>query len=373
MLLTSRKAVLDAMTEFESLGREAFLEKYGFGTALSYFILHNGKTYDSKAIVGAARGFEHPYLGPLKASEFSGGEATVQTTLEALGFVVIRGDQEQEAPSQVHARAVLLTWNPAKWDWSDRDALATQLRAGDRVEIRWSCGNTRDLPIDTRVFILRQGEEPRGLVASGWTVEPPHEAAHWDTDRASDGATALYVAVALDYLVPSTEPPADPRLTEGPLAEVRWTIQRSGISVYGAAADALEELWGHRDETANSPGVDEDLGALEGEVRRRLVAHRKRERRLRQVKINAARASHPRGRLICEVPGCAFDFGERYGALGEGYAQVHHLRPLAEAGGTVRTKLEDLAVVCANCHAMIHIGGQNRELHALIPDPRPDA
>ncbi|MDN5896921.1 MAG: HNH endonuclease, partial [Nocardioides sp.] len=55
--------------------------------------------------------------------------------------------------------------------------------------------------------------------------------------------------------------------------------------------------------------------------------------------------------ISCEV--CAFDFGATYGALGEGYVEVHHRLPL-HASGPVKTRLEDLALLCSNCHRMIH-------------------
>lgn len=74
------------------------------------------------------------------------------------------------------------------------------------------------------------------------------------------------------------------------------------------------------------------------------------------------------GRLVCEVPGCAFDFYQRYGEIGSGYAHVHHLEPLSRAGKRgAKTKLDSIAIVCANCHAMIHRDGQCREMGALIP------
>jgi hypothetical protein len=50
--LTDRSAVLQAIAEYDQLGRESFLARYGFGPARSYFLLHNGKRYDSKAIAG---------------------------------------------------------------------------------------------------------------------------------------------------------------------------------------------------------------------------------------------------------------------------------------------------------------------------------
>jgi hypothetical protein len=44
--------------------------------AREYLLVHDGRTYDTKAIVGAAHGFLEDHR-PLKASEFSGGQATV--------------------------------------------------------------------------------------------------------------------------------------------------------------------------------------------------------------------------------------------------------------------------------------------------------
>lgn len=89
--LTSRQAVLDATVEFDRLGRDAFLETYGFGRARGYFLLVEGRRYDSKAVVGRAYGYQYPESGPLRAKDFSGGQATVSAKLEELGFEVERG------------------------------------------------------------------------------------------------------------------------------------------------------------------------------------------------------------------------------------------------------------------------------------------
>jgi 5-methylcytosine-specific restriction protein A len=44
----TRRAIVQAIKEFERLGRQAFLERYGFGEARDYFLLHKRKRYDSK-------------------------------------------------------------------------------------------------------------------------------------------------------------------------------------------------------------------------------------------------------------------------------------------------------------------------------------
>ena len=79
-------SVIQAINEFDSLGREAFLSKYGFGPAVAYSLVYEGNVYDSKAIVGAAHGYDRPDLGPLTSEKFSGGRTGAAKILESLGF-----------------------------------------------------------------------------------------------------------------------------------------------------------------------------------------------------------------------------------------------------------------------------------------------
>jgi MoxR-like ATPase len=96
--LTSRDAVLAAVAEFDEIGREAFLARYGFGPARDIVLVHNGKQYDSKPIVAAAHGHQHPDLGPLRHTEFTGGRPTI-SKLEQLGFKVERLNASDGEPS----------------------------------------------------------------------------------------------------------------------------------------------------------------------------------------------------------------------------------------------------------------------------------
>jgi hypothetical protein len=48
--IKSRKAILDAVDEFNRIGRDTFLAKYGFRRARRYFLHYGGQLYDSKRI-----------------------------------------------------------------------------------------------------------------------------------------------------------------------------------------------------------------------------------------------------------------------------------------------------------------------------------
>ena len=79
-----------AIAEFENMGRDSFLARFGFGRSQGYFLVRADNRYDSKAIVGVAHGYDRPDLGPLLAQDFSGGDRTVASLLESLGFDVER-------------------------------------------------------------------------------------------------------------------------------------------------------------------------------------------------------------------------------------------------------------------------------------------
>ena len=91
-------SVRSAISEFDEIGQTAFLKKYGFGKARNYHVVVAGKRYDSKAIFGAAHGYQFPDLGPLNWKQFSGGALTVERALSEMGFVV-------EGPGVVEALA----------------------------------------------------------------------------------------------------------------------------------------------------------------------------------------------------------------------------------------------------------------------------
>ena len=83
------------------------------------------------------------------------------------------------------------------------------------------------------------------------------------------------------------------------------------------------------------------------ENRKRVTSHVHRERSgllVTECKI--------RDGYRCKV--CGLHFDEDYGELGTEFAEAHHIVPLSKLSGMVKTSLEDLVTVCANCHRMLH-------------------
>jgi 5-methylcytosine-specific restriction protein A len=90
-------------------------------------------------------------------------------------------------------------------------------------------------------------------------------------------------------------------------------------------------------------------------VKEGMVIYRLHKYYERNPKINKQKKSlHLKkyGQLDCEA--CDFNFHRTYGDLGKGYIECHHTTPLYQIGAESITTLNDLALVCSNCHRMIH-------------------
>jgi predicted HNH restriction endonuclease len=96
--------------------------------------------------------------------------------------------------------------------------------------------------------------------------------------------------------------------------------------------------------------IDPEFDAPEGAPIVR--SHRRRERSRELVRMAKAVFRKRHGRLFCQV--CEFDFGQTYGE--PDFIEIHHLTPLRDLKLGHKTKLSDLAMVCPNCHRMLHRG-----------------
>jgi hypothetical protein len=217
---------------------------------------------------------------------------------------------------------------------------------------------SKEIAAGDRAFVWRAGEES-GAVAIGTIVEAPvprssvnHPEAIgddlWIAEKPdpNEPATGIHIDEfrlgVKENMVPRDLVKNDPDLGKTTL------IRMPNATVFkltGTETKAMERLWGLVSSTETAHSIQEN--------ERRLRAHYVRERspRLREDKLTDFRTVH--GRLYCEL--CQEDQLARYPqGLGERVFEVHHRAPLAAATTPVRTKLSDLAVLCANCHRSVH-------------------
>lgn len=199
-----------AAVEFDRLGRDAFLDHYGFGKARSYFLVHGGRRYDSKAVVGVAHGFDRPDLGPLQPQDFSGGEATVAARLRVLGFYVenySRGipwaEEERILVLDLYLRAGRLGKSDPRVEELCRALNALTVHSTRPVPYRGRGADTVALKLGNFAWLDPNEEGGASNFARG-------DADVWDRYASDEDALAATVAAIKELSGLPTEPPAQP-------------------------------------------------------------------------------------------------------------------------------------------------------------------
>ncbi len=111
--------------------------------------------------------------------------------------------------------------------------------------------------------------------------------------------------------------------------------------------DLLENRLKADELSLDEPETRETFPEGEAFERRHLL----RERNSTVIRLAKARAMKT-GALVCQI--CKFDFEQRYGVVGHGYIEGHHTIPVKDLQKGSQTRVEDIALVCSNCHRMLH-------------------
>ncbi|MEU0601399.1 HNH endonuclease [Streptomyces sp. NPDC006393] len=300
--------MLKAITEHNELGRTAFLAKYRFSESRSYLLLHEGREYDSKAIAGVAHKWDHGRA--LLPEEFSGGKDHAAAWLKRAGFEVKAVKNPDWARDEIILACDLVMTN----GWKGLDA-------NDPRVIELS-SLLQVMPIHAEADRNEKFRNPNGVARKTFDIATRHP----DYRGKPTNGGALDVAVLNEFRARPTE-----------MSEVARLI-RQGIAAGDLQTPPLDE----------EEDLD-DYSAPEGRLLMSRHMRRERNQGLRKKKITAVLKKG--GTLACEA--CGFDFEEVYGDRGSGYIECHHVVPLHEAGES-QTRLSDLALICANCHRMIH-------------------
>jgi hypothetical protein len=181
-------AIEKAIDEFDRIGRQAFLEKYGIGGAKRYVIQRDGREYDSKAILGAAHGYQ--FGEPLKHGDFGGGLGSTVPKLKELGFAV---EQRSEGRN-----SFLFQANPRYYD------IASAVRT--LREMNWTTVQYKnEIEPGDRVYIWQSGTDggviAEGTVLTGPKMEREQEGQEFVLDPGKFAGEQLRVRLSIDRVL----------------------------------------------------------------------------------------------------------------------------------------------------------------------------
>lgn len=145
------------------------------------------------------------------------------------------------------------------------------------------------------------------------------------------------------------------------LDETVWDEFAQARSRLSDTAHAIVASAGASVQDSPTPPDDEEDAAPEGRIL--LRTHKVRERNTTLARKKKALVLQQSGVLACTV--CGFAFEKQYGPWGDGFIECHHTVPLSQLRPGQVTHLRDLALVCANCHRMLHRGGEVLTIEVL--------
>jgi len=319
----TREAVLAAIAEHDGMAPAAFLAKYGFGQVRNGFVYYEGTAYPGMALMAAAFGYLPERPAPLAKTEIKGGLTMVKPAFRKLGFVVEEPDGFQPTLRVAEEKR---TKNPL---WT-REQVILALDLYTKHKGRDPGPNHPDV-LEVSTLLRQMATEaglttyrnPPGVVMKMMNFRSVDPAFTSKGGKGLDGASKLDKSIWAEfYGKPLELAVAAEAIREGTLANMD--------------EDTLDDVQSYQ--------------AKEGKVSYRY--HRTLERDRKVVAIRKANALKLHGKLECE--GCGFDFAATYGPRGQGFIEAHHTNPVhAMQEGDVTTP-EDLALICSNCHRMIH-------------------
>lgn len=370
----THQAVLAAIAEYDRVGQPAFLSRYGFEPARLYTLVHDGRAYDSKAIVGAAHGYL-PGEKPLAASQFSGGEATVGRLLRRLGFTVQVGDELTAdrlerllCKLQVYrSDGLQALYQPITLLWAFARA-----RRGDPRLVSW-----QETQRQVQALFQRYGRAWEGDRVF-YPVAALHRAGLWDLDADPEQVPSAHGSSVPQRWFDNNQP-------NGGLVAPVYDLIRESPNTLAAAVNALVKTYFiDADPTSllSELGLSEptDVSHLEMAFEARAAGYQRlcaradvywqdrdsrRAARSPSVPVrsdDARRAVLLRSEDHCENPTCTGDIRD-VTDTGARIPEVDHIDDLALGGDDNPAQM---IALCPNCHQTKTRGSTREQLRTML-------
>ena len=129
-------------------------------------------------------------------------------------------------------KGLLLIWNPENADWNYKEA-CLKVKNGEKYETDWRTSRKNGVEEKTEVFLIKIGEEPKGIIAHGHVTEEPY----LEDER-------YYINVEFDKILDYEN---EEILKQEDLMlkfpEQKWSPQASGIEIKETILPELKEMW----------------------------------------------------------------------------------------------------------------------------------
>jgi len=119
----------------------------------------------------------------------------------------------------------LLLWNPDKWDWNSLNEDSDSCQRRGFFDERWSCGVTKKIVPEDRVFLIKIGRGQTGIMAAGFAKSTFFKDAHFS----KPSKTAIYNENRFDVLLPPHK--GESLLSGEALPEFTWSPRAGGITI----------------------------------------------------------------------------------------------------------------------------------------------
>lgn len=140
-------------------------------------------------------------------------------------------------------KAWLLTWNPKGWEWPEYKSRSADTKAGITHSEPWTCSSKKP-KIGDEIFLMKTGDEPRGIIAHGYISKEAYDADHYDSDKASKGVKANHIDAEFDMILDyETDPIILQEDLKVKIPNQQWSPQSSGIEIKEPELSDLKKMW----------------------------------------------------------------------------------------------------------------------------------